>query len=131
SSEQRQSLENMGVSFFDATNWQVSEEQKNNLLEFGLNKLELTEEQQTNLLNTDQFKTFSLTEPQKNILQNLAPLTKEDKYSEKGLKVLRSLQLKSSALSFLVNEEILPNPNTDFGEVKSPYLFLKTKFLEG
>jgi len=72
-----------------------------------------------------------LTEEQKNILQNLAPLTKENKYSEKGLKVLRSLQLKSSSLSFLVNEEIVPNPNLDFGETKSPYLPLKVKFLEG
>jgi hypothetical protein len=72
-----------------------------------------------------------LTEEQKNILQNLAPLTKEDKHSERSLKILHSLQLKSSSLSFLVNEEILPNPNLDFGETKSPYLPLKIKFLEG
>jgi len=83
------------------------------------------------LLNTDQFKTFALTEEQKNILQNLAPLTKEDKHSERSLKILHSLQLKSSSLSFLVNEEILPNPNLDFGETKSPYPPLKIKFMEG
>ncbi|CAG8455354.1 12946_t:CDS:2 [Ambispora gerdemannii] len=131
STEQRTSLENMGIRFFDASNWEVSNEQKNSLLGFGCAKIKLTEEQQENLLNTDQLRNFSLTEPQKDILQSLAPLTREDKYSPESLQLLRSLNLKPTTLNFLTNEEILPNPNLDFGETKSSYLPLKTKFLEG
>jgi len=80
---QRQSLEEMGVEFFNASNWQVSEEQKNQLLSFGLNKLELSQEQKEKLTNlaSERFKTFAFSEPQKTILQSLAPLTKEFKYS--------------------------------------------------
>src|SRR6185369_17548293 len=110
---------------------EVSEEQKNSLLGFGCSKIQLTEEQQENLLNTEQLRNFALTEPQKNILQSLAPLTREVKYSKESLQLLRSLNLKPTTLSFLVNEEILPNPNLDFGEAKSPYLPLKIKLLEG
>lgn len=93
----------------------------------------LTEEQKTQLINLhlDTFRIFPLNEQQKNILQALAPLTREDKYSEDSLPILHSLELKPSHLSFLVNEEIIPNPNLDFGEVKSSYLPLKTKFLAG
>ena len=103
------------------------------MLSFGLNKVELSEEQKENLskLHSDAFKTFVFSEQQKTILQSLAPLTQEDKYSPNSLQLLRSLQLKPSSLSFLVSEEIIPNPHTDFGETKSPYLPLKTKFLEG
>jgi len=131
SAEQRQSLENMGIRFFDASNWEVSSEQKEHLLDFGLSKLTLTENQKQNLLNTDQFKTFSLMEEQKNILTSLAPLTQENKHSSNSLQLLRSLNLKPASFSFLTSEEIIPNPHTDFGETKSPYLPLKTKFLEG
>jgi chromosome segregation ATPase len=133
SPEQRTSLENMGVEFFNASNWQVSEEQKNQLLNFGLNKIELTEEQKQTLgrLHPDAFKTFTLTEPQKTILQSLAPLTKEFKYSKQTLEAIKSLRLKSSSLSFLTQEEILPDTNTAFGETKSPYLPLKLKYLAG
>ncbi|CAJ0748967.1 12477_t:CDS:2 [Entrophospora sp. SA101] len=121
SQEQRTSLEQM----------EVSSEQANSLLSFGCQKIQLTEEQQINLINTEQLRNFSLTEPQKNILQSLAPLTREDKYSPTSLNLLKSLNLKPKSLSFLVNEEILPNPNLDFGEVKSPYLPLKIKLLAG
>jgi len=131
--EQRNALEEMGVSFFDASNWQVSEEQKNSLLSFGLEKVILTEEQKQELANLspERLKTFSFTEQQKTILQSLAPLTKEFKYSPQALQLLRSLHLKPTHLSFLIQEEILPDPNTAFGETKSPYLPLKLQFLHG
>jgi len=47
----------------------------------------LTEEQQESLttLHPDTFKTFALNEQQKSILAALAPLTREDKYSEDSL----------------------------------------------
>ena len=45
--------------------------------------------------------------------------------------MLRSLELKPQPLAFFIGEEILPNPNLDFGETKSPYLPLKVKFLAG
>ena len=53
----------MGRRIFDASNWQVSEEQKNHFVDFGLNKLELAEEQREVLvgIHPDQFKSFSLT----------------------------------------------------------------------
>jgi hypothetical protein len=100
-------------------------------LNFGLQRITLTENQQENLLNlsSDRFKTFSLEEEQKNILQSLAPLARENKYSNNSLQLLNSLQLKPTSLSFFINEEILPNPNLDFGETTSPYLPLKLKFL--
>jgi hypothetical protein len=41
------------------------------------------------------------------------------------------LELKHNHLTFFTNEEILPNPNLDFGKVKNPYLSLKIKFLQG
>jgi len=131
--EQRNALEEMGVSFFDASNWQVSEEQKNSLLSFGLEKVKLTPEQKELLpnLSPERMKTFPFTEQQKTILQSLAPLTKEFKYSPQLLQSIRSLQLKPTHLSFLIQEEVLPDPNTAFGETKSPYLPLKLKFLQG
>ncbi|CAG8470745.1 8142_t:CDS:2, partial [Racocetra fulgida] len=112
---------------------QVGEDQKQPLLKAGLSRVNLTEEQKNQLVNLhpDTFKIFSLNEQQKNILQALAPLTREDKYSEDGLQIVRKLELKPSSQNFLVNEEIIPNPNLDFGEVKSPYLPLKLKFLTG
>jgi len=39
--------------------------------------------------------------------------------------------LKFNTLSFLVNNQIIPNPQTDFGKVPNSYLILKTKFLAG
>jgi hypothetical protein len=133
SEEQRESLEKMGISFFDASNWQVSEEQKDHLLDFGLNRLELTEEQAEQLseVHPDTFKTFVLNGEQKNILNSLAPLIREDKYSEESLQLLKSLHLKPSTQTFLVQEEIIPDPNTSFGFSKSSYLPLKEKFLKG
>src|SRR6185312_4367796 len=112
--EQRQSLEEMGVSFFDASNWQVSEEQKNQLLSFGLEKIKLTTEQKQGLANLspERMKTFAFSEQQKTILQSLAPLTKEFKYSPQSLELIRSLNLKYANLSFLAQEEIVPDPNT-------------------
>src|SRR5205814_4521373 len=62
-------------------------------------------------------------------LSALAPLTREDKYSKDSLQLLNSLSLKSTSLNFLTSEEILPDPNLEFGEVTSPYLPLKLKFL--
>ncbi|WNE40635.1 MAG: Major outer membrane lipoprotein Lpp [Mycoplasmataceae bacterium] len=132
-SDQRQSLEKMGISFFNASEWTVSDAQKNQLLSFGLARINLSENQKESLANlaTNQFKTFSLSEEQKTILQSLAPLTKEEKYSETSLNILNSLQLKSTSLKFLLSEEIIPNPNTDFGKATNPYLPLKNKFLLG
>ncbi|CAG8583877.1 11066_t:CDS:2 [Cetraspora pellucida] len=129
--EQRENLENMGVSFFDASNWNISEEQKQHLLDFGLNKLKLASPQKEELtiIHPDQFKTFSLTGPQKNILNSLSPLIKEDKYSENSLQLFRSLNLKSHHQTFFVREEIIPDPNTAFGVAKSSYLSLKIKSL--
>jgi len=128
---QRNSLEDMGVSFFDASNWQVTNEQKDNLLKFGLNQFNLTQEQQENLTQAANLKSFSLQPQQKNILTSLAPLLKENRYSEETHKLINSLNLKFNSLSFLVNNQIIPNPHTDFGKVPNPYLTLKTKFLEG
>jgi len=131
SQEQRNSLENMGVSFFDASNWQVSEEQKENLLKFGLSRIELTEEQQTTLTQAGNLKNFPLSPQQKNILTSLSPLLKENRYSEESLELINSLNLKFNSLSFLVNNQIIPNPHTDFGQAPNPYLTLKNKFLDG
>src|SRR3954468_21872671 len=77
------------------------------------------------------FKVFSLTGQQKNILNSLAPLIREDKYSEASLTLLKSLHLKPASSTFLVQEEIIPDPHTGFGAVKSSYLPLKEKFLTG
>ena len=65
--EQRNSLEEMGVTFFNASNWSVTEEQKNQLLNFGLNKVELTEEQKQKLdtLHPDAFKPLLLASHKK------------------------------------------------------------------
>ncbi|CAJ0900234.1 8544_t:CDS:2, partial [Entrophospora sp. SA101] len=119
--EQRNALEDIGVSFFDASNWQVSEQQKESLLSFGLEKVILTSEQKQELANLspERLKTFPFTEPQKTILQSLAPLTKEFKYSPQSLELIRSLGLKATNLSFLVQEEILPDPNTQFEALNS------------
>ncbi|CAG8648047.1 954_t:CDS:2 [Ambispora gerdemannii] len=111
----------------------ITAEQKNDLLKFAVEKVNLTEEQKQELavIHSDGLKTFSLNEKQENLMKTLAPLIKEDKYSEESLKLLKTLSLKSSALTFFINEKILPNPNLDFGEVKDTYLPLKTKFLSG
>jgi hypothetical protein len=103
------------------------------LLSFGLNKVELSPEQKESLsrLHSDSFKTFAFTEQQKTILQNLAPLTKKFKYSKGSLELIQGLKLKPSNLSFLVNEEVLPDINTAFGATKPPYLTLKLKYLQG
>ncbi|CAG8473907.1 14673_t:CDS:10 [Ambispora leptoticha] len=95
--------------------------------------LKLTEEQQAQLevIHPDQFKTFSLTGPQKNILNSLSPLIREDKYSEEALQLLKSLHLKPATQTFLVQEEIIPDQHTAFGTPKSSYLPLKEKFLKG
>src|SRR6185437_10416693 len=58
-------------------------------------------------------------------------LIREDKYSEEALQLLKSLQLKPNTTTFLVQEEIIPDPNTQFGTAKSSYLPLKEKFLKG
>ncbi|CAI2182384.1 2035_t:CDS:2 [Funneliformis geosporum] len=112
---------------------EVTEEQKQHLLDFGCNKLKLTEEQAERLkaVHPDTFKTFPLTGQQKNILNSLAPLIREDKYSEESLNLLKSLNLKPANQTFLVQEEIIPDPHTSFGKSKSSYLPLKEKFLAG
>jgi len=61
----------------------------------------------------------------------LAPLIREDKYSSESLELLKSLQLKPTTQTFLVQEEIIPDPHHSFGAPKSSYLPLKTKFLKG
>ncbi|CAI2185135.1 13962_t:CDS:2 [Funneliformis geosporum] len=113
--------------------FEVTEEQKQHLLDFGCNKLKLTEEQAERLkaVHPDTFKTFPLTGQQKNILNSLAPLIREDKYSEESLNLLKSLNLKPANQTFLVQEEIIPDPHTSFGKSKSSYLPLKEKFLQG
>ncbi|CAG8479840.1 4112_t:CDS:2 [Racocetra persica] len=132
--ETRNSLEEIGVSFFDASNWQVQEEQKNNLLRFGLSKLQLTEEQNQNLLNLaypEGFQTFVFHEEQDSILRVLAPLIQEYKHSSAAKELINALQLKTSHLNFFVKEGIFPNPHTDFGPVPEAYWLLRTKFLLG
>ena len=131
--EQQEYLEKMGISFFNASEWQIDNTQKNQLLSFGLNKINLSKEQQENLLNLspERFPTFSLTAEQKNILQSLAPLTRHDKYSLHACELLKELHLKPTALLFFAQEEILPHPNFDFGAQTSPYLPLKIKYLAG
>ncbi|KLL05415.1 MAG: hypothetical protein MRERV_1c103 [Mycoplasmataceae bacterium RV_VA103A] len=131
--EQQQALEQVGVRFFNASEWVIEEDQKQPLLKAGLSRMILTEEQKGQLINLhpDTFRIFPLNEQQKNILQALAPLTREDKYSEDSLQLVGKLELKPISQNFLVNNEIIPNPNLDFGEVKSPYLPLKIKFLQG
>jgi outer membrane murein-binding lipoprotein Lpp len=133
SPEQKERLEQMGIKFFNASEWEVDEEQKDHLLDFGLNRLILTEEQKENLtdIHPDQFRTFSLTGEQKNILNSLAPLIREDKYSNDSLQLLKSLNLKPTTQTFLVQEEIIPDPHLAFGTPKSSYLPLKEKFLKG
>ena len=96
-----------------------------------MSRIELTEEQQENLTNAANLKNFSLQPQQKNILTSLAPLLKENRYSQETHELLNSLDLKFNSLSFLVNQQIIPNPHTDFGQAPNPYLTLKTKFLDG
>jgi hypothetical protein len=131
--EQQEKLEEMGLRLYNASEWTVTDDQKDHLLDFGLNKLKLSEEQQENLaeIHPDQFRTFSLTGEQKNILNSLAPLIREDKYSKENLELLKSLQLKPTTQTFLVQEEIIPDPHLAFGTPKSSYLPLKEKFLKG
>ncbi|CAG8603417.1 7360_t:CDS:1 [Ambispora gerdemannii] len=131
--EQKSALEDMGIKPYNASEWQVSAEQSNHLLKFGLEKVNLTEEQKQELatVHPDTFPTFPFTDQQKNILKSLAPLTRKDKYSAPTLELLNSLSLKTNNLIFFTNAEILPNPNLDFGENPDPYLPLKTKFLSG
>lgn len=100
-------------------------------MKFGLSRINLTQEQQENLTHAANLKNFSLQPQQKNILTSLAPLLKENRYSEESRELLNSLDLKFNSLSFLVNQQIIPNPHTDFGKAPNPYLILKTKFLEG
>jgi len=64
-------------------------------------------------------------------LNSLAPLIREDKYSEDCLQILKSLNLKPANQTFLVQEEIIPDQHTSFGVSKSNYLPLKIKFLSG
>jgi hypothetical protein len=102
-------------------------------LNFGLGKINLNEKQREKLINLafNQFKTFALSEEQKTILTSLAPLTKEEKFSENSLELLNSLKVKQSALKFFISEQIFPDPHTDFGKPTNPYLPLKNKFLLG
>src|SRR5437762_11728470 len=102
-------------------------------MDFGLNEIKLTSEQKERLteIHSDTFKNFSLTGEQKNILNSLAPLIREDKYSLEALEILKSLKLKPNVQTFLVQEEIIPDPHTAFGTTKSSYLPLKEKFLKG
>ncbi|CAI2178382.1 2464_t:CDS:10 [Funneliformis geosporum] len=124
-------LNGLGIDTYQKK--EVTEEQKQHLLDFGCNKLKLTEEQAEQLkeVHPDSFKTFALTGQQKNILNSLAPLTREDKYSEESLALLKQLNLKPANQTFLVQEEIIPDPHTQFGKSKSSYLPLKEKFLQG
>ena len=70
--EQQEKLENMGIKPYNVSEWEITEKQKDHLLDFGLNKLSLTEEQAEKLTEThpDTFKTFPLTPEQKNILNS-------------------------------------------------------------
>ncbi|CAG8771854.1 11168_t:CDS:2, partial [Ambispora leptoticha] len=117
----------------EKNNFGLSTKEKENILSFIHNTLNLTPEQRQALEKmgikpynaTDSLKTFTLTEEQKNILHSLAPLTREEKHSKDSLQLLNSLALKPKHLTFFTNEEIIPNPNLDFGEITSPYLPLK------
>ncbi|CAJ0836763.1 8501_t:CDS:10 [Entrophospora sp. SA101] len=124
----------------EAQNFDLTLKEKENILRLLITNLNLTSEQRNALedigqelanLSPERLKTFAFAEPQKTILQSLAPLTKEFKHSPQSLALIRSLGLKATNLSFLVQEEIIPDPNTQFGETKSPYLPLKLKFLQG
>ncbi|CAG8774561.1 12532_t:CDS:2, partial [Ambispora leptoticha] len=105
--------------------------EKENILRLLVNTLNLSPEQQAYLEKMGisffnaRLKTFALSEQQKNILAALAPLTREEKYSKDNLQLLNSLSLKPSSLTFFTSENILPNPNFDFGQITSPYLPLK------
>ncbi|MDR1670151.1 MAG: hypothetical protein LBR43_00285 [Spiroplasmataceae bacterium] len=133
SKDQQTYLEKMGVSFFNASEWTVNNTQKNQLLSFGLARINLNQKQKESLVNlaSNHFKNFVLNEEQKIILKSLAPLIKEEKYSENSLNLLNSLKVKQSSLKFFVSEEIFPVPNTDFGKATNSYLPLKNKFLLG
>jgi hypothetical protein len=102
-------------------------------LSFGLARINLNQKQKESLVNlaSNHFKNFVLNEEQKIILKSLAPLIKEEKYSENSLNLLNSLKVKQSSLKFFVSEEIFPVPNTDFGKATNSYLPLKNKFLLG
>ncbi|CAG8725998.1 5638_t:CDS:2, partial [Ambispora leptoticha] len=99
-----QEKNNFGLTVQEKENILLTAEQKNDLLKFAVEKVNLTEEQQAELtvIHPDELKSFALNEQQENLLTTLAPLTREDKYSEEN-----------------------------FGEVKDTYLPLKTKFLQG
>jgi sulfur carrier protein ThiS len=76
-------------------------------------------------------KTFTLDAQQKHILQTLAPLIQEYKYSLAAKELLDALGLPPNKVNLLVREEIFPNPYTEFGEVKNAYLPLKLHYLSG
>ncbi|CAG8504118.1 10020_t:CDS:2 [Cetraspora pellucida] len=112
SQKEKESILRLLITTLDLTN-----EQRENLENMGL-KLTLEQQEQLTIVHSDTFKTFSLTDPQKNILNSLSPLIREDKYSENSLQLLRSLNLKSNQQAFFTNEEIIPDPNTQFGTAK-------------
>src|SRR6185369_7976602 len=66
---------------------------------------------------------------QESILKTLSPLKREYKYSAQQLAKIHSLKLENSAISYLVQQEIIPNPNLDFDQSKNPYQELKQTIL--
>ncbi|CAG8816594.1 21199_t:CDS:2, partial [Racocetra persica] len=112
----------------------IQEQQKNNLIHFGCQKITLTTEQKAVLLTRsypEGLKAFRFEPEQKHLLQTLAPLTQEYKYSLAAKALLNSLDLPPAKINFLVREEISPNPHTEFGEPQNPYLPCKLQYLLG
>src|SRR6185312_16339461 len=91
----------------------------------------LDEEQKEKLVQADsgRLTKLSLTPHQEKILKTFSPLQKEFKYSKKLLEKTNSLNLGSSVLNFLVQQEIVPDLTTSFQESKDPYQSLKQEIL--
>jgi len=94
-------------------------------LKIGLEKVKLNEEEKQNISKPK----VKLSARNENILKTLAPLQQEYKYSPDLLNSIRSLKLKYDSLSFLVQQQIIPDLHTQFGEPKDPYKFLKQQVI--
>jgi len=127
--EQKKEFEKMGVSFVNANNWTISNEQKDNFLKLGLAKIQFSETEKQELFITPLSK-YKISPTHKNIINSLSPLIKEFKYSSQLLVAIKELTLPNSTLNILISENIIPNLNTDFTKSTTPYLALKSYFLK-
>ncbi|CAI2193049.1 1210_t:CDS:2, partial [Funneliformis geosporum] len=111
---------------FFITQLALSDEQQDKLEDMGIKRVKLNPEEKENI---GQPKP-KLTNQNESILKTLAPLAKEYKYSPSLLKSIQTLNLKYDTLSFFTQQQIIPDPNLEFGKPKDPYKLLKQQVIE-